>query len=76
MTSRKRNGWQFFKICKRRISSGELHGCFQMRSYISVEILTGFLCLELGSCWLCPIASAQAIQVKAVCARNLGTGRV
>ncbi|MBA0879629.1 hypothetical protein Goshw_012918 [Gossypium schwendimanii] len=48
MTSRRRNGWQSFRICKRRISSGELHGCFQMRSYISVEILIGFLCLEYG----------------------------
>ncbi|MBA0877740.1 hypothetical protein Goshw_018327, partial [Gossypium schwendimanii] len=28
---------------------------------------------NLGSCWLYPIASAKAIQVKAVCACNLGT---
>ncbi|MFQ6642218.1 hypothetical protein Gotur_018380, partial [Gossypium turneri] len=26
-----------------RISSGKLHGCFQTRSYIDVEILIGFL---------------------------------
>ncbi|MBA0638431.1 hypothetical protein Godav_024595 [Gossypium davidsonii] len=32
MTSRKRNRWQSFKIYKRRISSGELRGYFQMRS--------------------------------------------
>ncbi|MBA0876751.1 hypothetical protein Goshw_029230 [Gossypium schwendimanii] len=31
-----------------RISSGELRGCFQMRSYIGVGILIGFLCLEFG----------------------------
>ncbi|MFQ6634437.1 hypothetical protein Gotur_010130 [Gossypium turneri] len=41
MTSRRRNGWQFFRICKRRISSGELRGCFQMRFYIGVGILIG-----------------------------------
>ncbi|MBA0789149.1 hypothetical protein Gotri_025271 [Gossypium trilobum] len=44
MTSRKRNGWQFFKICKRRISSGELHGCFQMRSCNTGQ---GSLCPQL-----------------------------
>ncbi|MBA0731614.1 hypothetical protein Golax_025643 [Gossypium laxum] len=48
MTSRKRNRWLFFRICRRRISSGELRGCFQMRSYIGVGILTGFICLEFG----------------------------
>ncbi|MBA0756291.1 hypothetical protein Gogos_021246 [Gossypium gossypioides] len=31
----------FERICKRRISSGELRGCFQMSSYIGVRILTG-----------------------------------
>ncbi|MBA0784826.1 hypothetical protein Gotri_025295 [Gossypium trilobum] len=31
------------RICKKRILSGELRGCFQMRSYIGVGILTGFL---------------------------------
>ncbi|MFQ6642432.1 hypothetical protein Gotur_017613 [Gossypium turneri] len=34
------------RICKRRISSGELCGYFQMRSYIGVGILIEFLCLE------------------------------
>ncbi|MBA0672790.1 hypothetical protein Goklo_024279 [Gossypium klotzschianum] len=36
------------RIYKRRISSGELRGYFQMRSYIGVGILSGFLCLEFG----------------------------
>ncbi|MBA0635027.1 hypothetical protein Godav_024534 [Gossypium davidsonii] len=54
MTSQKRNGWQFFRICKRRISSGELRGCFQMRSYINVGILTGSLCLEFGELLVMP----------------------
>ncbi|MBA0881578.1 hypothetical protein Goshw_016161 [Gossypium schwendimanii] len=34
--------------------SGELHGCFQMRSCIGVEILTGFLCLEFGELLVMP----------------------
>ncbi|MBA0755771.1 hypothetical protein Gogos_019793 [Gossypium gossypioides] len=33
---------------RRRISSGELRGCFQMRSFIGMEILTRFHCLEFG----------------------------
>ncbi|MFQ6668307.1 hypothetical protein Gotur_033997 [Gossypium turneri] len=41
-------------ICKRSISSGELRGCFQMRSYISVESLVGFLCLEFGELLVMP----------------------
>ncbi|MBA0876259.1 hypothetical protein Goshw_009176 [Gossypium schwendimanii] len=43
MISPNRNGWQFFRIYKRRISSGELRGYFQMRSYIDVDILIEFL---------------------------------
>ncbi|MBA0818020.1 hypothetical protein Gohar_021119 [Gossypium harknessii] len=39
MAFQKKNGWQFFRICKKRTSSGELHGCFQMRSCIGAEIL-------------------------------------
>ncbi|MBA0670937.1 hypothetical protein Goklo_024550 [Gossypium klotzschianum] len=35
-----------------------------------------FFAWNLGSCWLCPIVSTKAIEVKAVCARNSGTGRV
>ncbi|MBA0755813.1 hypothetical protein Gogos_020923 [Gossypium gossypioides] len=31
----------FGRICNRRISSGELRGYFQMRSYIGMEILIG-----------------------------------
>ncbi|MFQ6658992.1 hypothetical protein Gotur_028049 [Gossypium turneri] len=42
------------EICKMRISSGELRGCFQMRPYIGVEILTGFLCLEFGELLVMP----------------------
>ncbi|MBA0672757.1 hypothetical protein Goklo_024744 [Gossypium klotzschianum] len=32
MTSWRRNGWQFFRIFKKRTLSGELIGRFQMRS--------------------------------------------
>ncbi|MFQ6629577.1 hypothetical protein Gotur_007120 [Gossypium turneri] len=45
---------RLIRICKRRTSSGELHGCFQMRSCIGVEILTGFLCLEFGELLVMP----------------------
>ncbi|MBA0671381.1 hypothetical protein Goklo_025493 [Gossypium klotzschianum] len=41
-------------ICKRRISSGELRGCFQMRSFIGVGILIGFLCLEFWELLVMP----------------------
>ncbi|MBA0635655.1 hypothetical protein Godav_024569 [Gossypium davidsonii] len=54
MTSSKRNGWQVFRICKRRILSGELRSCFQMRPYIGVGILTWFLCLEFGELLVMP----------------------
>ncbi|MBA0613551.1 hypothetical protein Godav_013965 [Gossypium davidsonii] len=54
MTSQKKNGWQFFRICKRRTPSRELRGCFRMRSCISVEILTRFLCLEFGELLVMP----------------------
>ncbi|MBA0671664.1 hypothetical protein Goklo_000027, partial [Gossypium klotzschianum] len=33
MISRKKYGWKFFRIFKRRILNGELLGCYQMRSY-------------------------------------------
>ncbi|MBA0878677.1 hypothetical protein Goshw_021631 [Gossypium schwendimanii] len=46
MTFRRRNGWQFFRIFKKRTSSEEPLGCFQMRSCIGVVISIGFLCLE------------------------------
>ncbi|MBA0729012.1 hypothetical protein Golax_025889, partial [Gossypium laxum] len=45
MISRRKNGLQFFRIFKKRISNGELIGCFQMRSYIDVVILTRSLYL-------------------------------
>ncbi|MBA0881042.1 hypothetical protein Goshw_024650 [Gossypium schwendimanii] len=54
MTSRKKNGWQFFRICKRRISSGELYCYFKMRFYIGVGIFTRFLCLEFWELLVIP----------------------
>ncbi|MBA0817770.1 hypothetical protein Gohar_021757 [Gossypium harknessii] len=48
MTSWRRNGWQFFRIFKKRTSSREPFGCFRMRSCIDVVILIRFLCLEFG----------------------------
>ncbi|MBA0662352.1 hypothetical protein Goklo_006485 [Gossypium klotzschianum] len=48
MISRKKNGWQFFRIFKKRTSNRELLGCFQMRSYIDVVISTGSLYLKFG----------------------------
>ncbi|MBA0828537.1 hypothetical protein Goarm_013208, partial [Gossypium armourianum] len=30
MISRRKNGWQFFRIFKKKISNGELIGCFQV----------------------------------------------
>ncbi|MFQ6657646.1 hypothetical protein Gotur_027233 [Gossypium turneri] len=54
MTFQRRNGWQSFRIYRRRISSGELRGCFQMMSYIGVGILIGFLCLEFGELLVIP----------------------
>ncbi|MFQ6663064.1 hypothetical protein Gotur_030716 [Gossypium turneri] len=44
----KKNGWQFFKIFKRKTSSGELLGYFQMRSYIGVVISIGYLYWVFG----------------------------
>ncbi|MBA0711009.1 hypothetical protein Golax_010247 [Gossypium laxum] len=41
MTSWKRNGWQFFRIFKKRTSNGELLGYFRMGSYIDAVILIG-----------------------------------
>ncbi|MBA0671511.1 hypothetical protein Goklo_024119 [Gossypium klotzschianum] len=32
MTFRRRSGWQFFRIFRKRTSSGEPLGCFRMRS--------------------------------------------
>ncbi|MFQ6670570.1 hypothetical protein Gotur_035429 [Gossypium turneri] len=40
--------WQFFRIFKKRISNGELLGCFQMRFYTDVVILTESLYLGFG----------------------------
>ncbi|MBA0880850.1 hypothetical protein Goshw_005253 [Gossypium schwendimanii] len=31
MTSRRKSGWQFYRICVKRASNGEPRGCFQMR---------------------------------------------
>ncbi|MBA0645620.1 hypothetical protein Goklo_013694 [Gossypium klotzschianum] len=38
-----RNGWQFFRIFRKRTSSGKPLGCFQMRSCIDVVILIGVM---------------------------------
>ncbi|MBA0858314.1 hypothetical protein Goshw_024173 [Gossypium schwendimanii] len=46
--SGRKNGLQFFIIFKKRISNGEFLGCFQMRSYIDVVILTRYLYLGFG----------------------------
>ncbi|MBA0730088.1 hypothetical protein Golax_023235 [Gossypium laxum] len=46
MTSRKINGWQFFRFYKSTISSEELRSCFQMMSYIS-NTGQGSLCPQL-----------------------------
>ncbi|MBA0780263.1 hypothetical protein Gotri_004384 [Gossypium trilobum] len=43
MSSWRRNGWQFFRIFGKRTSSGELLGCFWLRSRIDDVILIGFL---------------------------------
>ncbi|MFQ6660515.1 hypothetical protein Gotur_029008 [Gossypium turneri] len=42
------------QVCKRRISIGELRGCFQMRSCIGVVIMTGFLYLEFRELLVMP----------------------
>ncbi|MBA0788008.1 hypothetical protein Gotri_026263, partial [Gossypium trilobum] len=31
MTSQKKSGWQFYRICVKSTSNGEPCGCFQMR---------------------------------------------
>ncbi|MFQ6662039.1 hypothetical protein Gotur_029996 [Gossypium turneri] len=54
MTSRKRNGWQFFRIFMRKTSSGKPRGCFRMRSYTDVVILIGSLYLESGELLVMP----------------------
>ncbi|MFQ6659308.1 hypothetical protein Gotur_028243 [Gossypium turneri] len=54
MASRRRSGWQFFRICKKRTLSGELRGCFRMRFCISAVILIGSLCLEFGELLVMP----------------------
>ncbi|MFQ6657809.1 hypothetical protein Gotur_027330 [Gossypium turneri] len=42
------------RICEKKISSGELRGCFQMRSYIGVGISTGFHCSRFGELLVMP----------------------
>ncbi|MBA0879588.1 hypothetical protein Goshw_015109 [Gossypium schwendimanii] len=61
MTSRRRSTWQFFKVCVKRTSNGEPRGYIRMRFCIDVVILTRFSVWNLRSCWLCPIASTQAV---------------
>ncbi|MFQ6634866.1 hypothetical protein Gotur_010511 [Gossypium turneri] len=48
MTSQRRSGWQFFRICVKRMSNGEPRGCFRMRFCIDAVILIGFPCWEFG----------------------------
>ncbi|MBA0754805.1 hypothetical protein Gogos_021391 [Gossypium gossypioides] len=48
MILRGKKGWQCFRIFKKRISNGELIGCFKMRYYIGVVISTGSLYLGFG----------------------------
>ncbi|MBA0778251.1 hypothetical protein Gotri_006137 [Gossypium trilobum] len=54
MTSWKRNGWQFFRIFKKKTSSGELLSCFRVGFYIDAVILIGFLCLGFGELLVMP----------------------
>ncbi|MFQ6663671.1 hypothetical protein Gotur_031103 [Gossypium turneri] len=42
MTSRRRSGCQFCRICVKRTSNGEPRGYFWMRFCIDTAILTGF----------------------------------
>ncbi|MFQ6663794.1 hypothetical protein Gotur_031167 [Gossypium turneri] len=65
MTFRKKNRYQFFRICKRRTLSGELHSCFRMRSCIDVEILIGFLCWVFGE---------LLVMLHCWCSGNIGQG--
>ncbi|MBA0785762.1 hypothetical protein Gotri_006829 [Gossypium trilobum] len=48
MISRRENRGKFFGIFEKRISNGELLGCFQIRSYIDVVILIGSPYLGFG----------------------------
>ncbi|MBA0672218.1 hypothetical protein Goklo_024834 [Gossypium klotzschianum] len=41
MTSRRRSGWQFCRICVKRTSNGKPRGCFQIKFCIDAAILTG-----------------------------------
>ncbi|MBA0636374.1 hypothetical protein Godav_025152 [Gossypium davidsonii] len=43
-----KNGWQFFKTCKKRTLSGELRGYFRTKFCTGVVILIGSLYLESG----------------------------
>ncbi|MBA0788948.1 hypothetical protein Gotri_025209, partial [Gossypium trilobum] len=43
MILRRKDGWQCFRIFKRRISNGELLGCFQLRSYIDVTTTSEYI---------------------------------
>ncbi|MBA0638277.1 hypothetical protein Godav_029457 [Gossypium davidsonii] len=54
MTSRKRNGWLFFRIFMTRTSSGGPRGCFRMRSCTGVVVMIGSRYLESGELWVMP----------------------
>ncbi|MBA0671821.1 hypothetical protein Goklo_028951 [Gossypium klotzschianum] len=44
MTSQRRSGWKFCRICVKRTLNGEPHGCFQMRFCIDAVTLTVLPC--------------------------------
>ncbi|MFQ6643714.1 hypothetical protein Gotur_017271 [Gossypium turneri] len=54
MTSRRRSGWQFFRIYVKRMSNGEPHGCFWMRFCIDATVLIGFPCWQFGELLVIP----------------------
>ncbi|MFQ6668405.1 hypothetical protein Gotur_034065, partial [Gossypium turneri] len=46
--------WKVDKSLQEEDIDGELRGCFQMRSYIGAEILTGFRCSGFGELLVMP----------------------
>ncbi|MBA0677132.1 hypothetical protein Goari_018553, partial [Gossypium aridum] len=54
MTSRKRSGWQFFRICVKRTFDGKPRSCFQMRFCIDAVILIGFFYMKFGELLVMP----------------------
>ncbi|MBA0574811.1 hypothetical protein Golob_028060 [Gossypium lobatum] len=54
MTSQRRSGWQFFRICVKRTSNREPCGCFWMRFCIDTMILIGFPYWQCGELLVMP----------------------